>query len=80
MTDGSLAIAAGDVDDDGDEDIVTASESKLVILHDPMRHPNGKVDEYPIGATEIALADFDDDGKLDLVAVGSVVRVMLHAL
>ena len=71
---GTLALALGDVDGDGNPDLVSANYSQPVRLHlnDGSAHPFAGVADTDIlaGADEmygVALGDVDGDGDLDLV-------------
>ncbi len=76
---GAFGIEAGDLDGDGDADLVTAAETlgDLVAWYNDGASPPGftarVIDgEYP-GVAGIAIADINDDGHLDVVATTGVV-------
>lgn len=75
----SYAIRGGDVDGDGDGDVVYANNDTLaVMLSDGTGSFAGAV-TYPIseqGAVDVLVADFDGDGDLDVgAAAGAIVSV-----
>jgi len=65
---------AGDVDGDGDLDILTASpEAHCIFLYkksnaDEYENPTS-IEQFGLGVDELAFADIDGDGDLDIVAV-----------
>ena len=80
VTQGTQMVIAGDVDGDGDEDVISASFDDGIIA---WYQQNGDADngfndeiqtiteeeEQLLGAVAIDAADIDDDGDLDIVAV-----------
>ena len=70
---GPSAVAAGDIDGDGDQDLVTANteSNDLSILPGLGDGSFAHSSRYPAGAfpRDVELADLDGDGHLDMVAV-----------
>ncbi len=84
---GMVAAAAGDVDGDGNVDLVAVGgTSAQVWLNDGagnFRQGDAGLDVAPTDATAVALADLDGDGNLDLVlgqgsTTADVARVYLN--
>ncbi len=73
-----LAVAAGDVDKDGDPDLVTGNTGGAVRLWENDGTPfNGTWAQTVVGATNgganaVALGDLDNDGDLDIVSGHSI--------
>ncbi|MCP3904263.1 MAG: VCBS repeat-containing protein [Planctomycetes bacterium] len=75
-------LRAGDVDADGDHDLVVASETESLFVYDQalvlLNHDSGRVFGPPIGygvgrrPSDLALDDLDGDGDLDLAVPGKL--------
>ena len=79
-----VAVAVGDVDGDGLDDVVTANKTGHNVSFLLSSTP-GSIVSVPLGGNRspvsIVLADFDGDGRLDLAtanSTGNNVSVMLH--
>ena len=72
---GAHSVAAGDVDGDGDQDLVTANTetNNLSILPGLGNGQFANSSHYPAGTSPraVALADLDGNGHLDMIAVNA---------
>jgi hypothetical protein len=83
---GSMGVDAGDVDNDGDEDLVMtelASEGSNLFINDGGGLFNDSSAPSMLGPATLAFTgfgtgwlDFDNDGRLDLLAVNGTVRII----
>jgi enediyne biosynthesis protein E4 len=83
---GSMGVDAGDVDDDGDEDLVMtelAAEGSNLYVNDGTGVFTDMSGASTIGPASLAFTgfgtgwlDFDNDGRLDLLAVNGTVQII----
>lgn len=68
---GAMSFAAGDIDNDGFEDIITTDKGNLMVfknLHGTLtKEPSPVFNEIPCYARDMKLADLDRDGFSDLI-------------